>query len=66
MAVGLESVSHVAHWERGRKLPSLKNALKLSAIIQCPVEVLFFDLFDSLRDEVRERADNLSTKTKTI
>lgn len=66
MAAGLGSVSHVAHWEKGRKLPSLKNALKLSAIIQCPVEVLFFDLFDSLRDEIRERGENLSAKTKKI
>lgn len=55
MSAGLRGVSHVAHWEKGRKLPSLQNALKLSAIIQCPVEVLFFDLFDSLRQEIRER-----------
>lgn len=50
--VGLRSVSHVSHWEKGRKLPTLQNALKLSAIIKCPVEVLFFDLFDSIRREI--------------
>ncbi len=57
---GLGSVSHVSHWEKGRKVPSLENALKLSAIIQCPVEVLFYDLFDSLRQDIKKREEQLA------
>lgn len=64
LSAGMRDVSNLAHWEKGRKLPSLKNALKLSAIIQCPVEVLFFDLFDSLRHEIREREKSLLTKSQ--
>ncbi len=66
LSAGMPDVSNLAHWEKGRKLPSLKNALKLSAIIQCPVEVLFFDLFDSLRREIREREKSLLTKSQLL
>jgi len=51
---GQSSPAHLSHWEKGRKLPSLSNALRLSAAIKCPVEVLFFDLFDQLRNETNE------------
>ena len=51
---GQSSPAHLSHWEKGRKLPSLSNALRLSAAIKCPVEVLFFDLFDQLRNETYE------------
>lgn len=61
LAAGLESAAHLAHWEKGRKTPTLRNALKLSIVIQCPVEVLFFDLYDSLRREIRRNKDHLST-----
>lgn len=52
---GLGSVAHLAQWEKGRKLPRLENALKLSAIIRCPVEVLFFDLYDAIRKDVAQK-----------
>lgn len=49
-----KSSAHISHWEKGRKLPNLVNALKLSAILKCPVEILFPDLFNSIRNEVFE------------
>ena len=51
--IGLKSPAHIAHWEKGRKLPSLKNALKLSAAISCPIEVMFRDFLEELRQGVR-------------
>jgi len=42
-------------WEVGERTPSLANALRLSFVLRCPVEVLFFDLYDRLRKELRER-----------
>ncbi|OGC95058.1 MAG: hypothetical protein A2W25_04635 [candidate division Zixibacteria bacterium RBG_16_53_22] len=53
--MALSSPSQIAHWEKGRKVPTLTNALKLSAAIGCPVEVLFIDRFQKLRKEVSER-----------
>ena len=53
----------VSHWENGRKIPTLKNALRLSAIIQCPIEVLYLDLFQACRREISARKDQIP-KTK--
>jgi crossover junction endodeoxyribonuclease RuvC len=36
-------------------LPSLANALLLSAALKCPVEILFFRLFKKLTNDVNER-----------
>ncbi|SYZ73749.1 hypothetical protein TRIP_C60019 [Candidatus Zixiibacteriota bacterium] len=49
---GLTGRSHISYWENGKKIPTLVNALKLSAIIQCPIEILFSGLFNSVRHEV--------------
>ena len=50
--LGIKSHNDVYRWERGQKLPSLQNALKLSYILQCPVEVLFFDHYQALRKQI--------------
>jgi transcriptional regulator with XRE-family HTH domain len=60
--VGLSSPSHLSHWEKGRKLPKLYNALKLSAIIGCPVELLFLDLFNSIRADIHQSKKSLIDK----
>ena len=55
MLIGQSSAAHLSHWEKGRKLPSLINALRLSAAIKCPVEILFLDLFDQIRNDTYEK-----------
>jgi transcriptional regulator with XRE-family HTH domain len=59
----LSSPSQIAHWEKGRKTPTLDNALKLSAAVGCPVEILFIDRFQVLRKEISDRRirHNIST-----
>lgn len=52
--LGQSSSAHLSHWEQGRELPSFTNALRLSAAIKCPIEVLFYDLFDQLRKDIYE------------
>lgn len=52
--IGQSSSAHLSHWEKGRELPSFTNALRLSAAIKCPVEILFIDLFDQLRKDIYE------------
>jgi transcriptional regulator with XRE-family HTH domain len=54
------SPAPLSNWEKGRKLPSLANALKLSAVIGCPVELLFKDLFDRFRHEAFLRKQSIN------
>lgn len=50
--IGLADPSHLSHWEKGRKMPTLSNALKLSAVIGCPVEILYADFFNTYRSHI--------------
>jgi transcriptional regulator with XRE-family HTH domain len=52
---GHENMSHIADWEKGRRLPTLENALRLSAAIACPIEVLFSHRFYQIRKEITTR-----------
>jgi transcriptional regulator with XRE-family HTH domain len=54
------SPAPLSNWEKGRKLPSLANALKLSAVIGCPVELLFKELFDHFRHEAFIRKQSIN------
>jgi transcriptional regulator with XRE-family HTH domain len=51
--LGLRCPVHVSHWEKGRKLPSLRNAFKLSVAISAPVEILFAELYNEVRSNIR-------------
>jgi transcriptional regulator with XRE-family HTH domain len=53
--LGQSGDTHYGEWARGDCLPSLRNVLKLSFILKCPVEVLFFDLYDEVRSEILAR-----------
>ena len=64
LLIGQGTQAHLSHWERGDKIPSLVNALKLSAAIGCPVEILFSELFDRLRGEVWKRRKRYNTYNK--
>lgn len=50
--LGLKHATDLYRWETGQKLPSLMNALKLSAALNCPVELLFLDHFKRIRREM--------------
>jgi len=52
--IGQSSVAHISHWEKSRKLPSLENSLRLAIAIQCPVEILFIELYNQLKKEIYE------------
>jgi transcriptional regulator with XRE-family HTH domain len=51
--LGLRDASTVYRWERGRIVPSLENALRLSTVLSMPVEFLFREL----REELHEKGD---------
>jgi transcriptional regulator with XRE-family HTH domain len=51
--LGYADVSQLSRYERGQRLPSLENALKLAIILRTPVEFLFPSLFLDLRETIR-------------
>lgn len=62
--LGHADTSALAAFERGSRLPSLRNALRLSIILRVPVEFLFPALYDDLRQRIRsEEARSMPEKT---
>ena len=58
--MGHKSTAHISHYERGEKLPSLTNALKLEVILGGVfVSFLFPELFSRIRHEVHARREAL-------
>lgn len=53
LLLGHKTAAPLSQLEAGRYLPSLKTALRLSAIYRIPVEFLFALLYTELRNEVR-------------
>lgn len=47
--LGLKQACDIYRWETGEKMPSLTNALKLSAALKCPVELLFLDHYKQIQ-----------------
>lgn len=62
--VGILNTGHVWQWESGKRKPSLRTALKLSAAIGCPVELLFSDEFLAIRRQVAERRNKMDEKNR--
>ena len=72
------STSHVGHllghkdsstycdYERGDRLPTLVNAFRLGAILRTPVEFLFPDLYDGLRDAIRAEEERLAAPKQAV
>ncbi len=72
------STSHIGHllghkdsstycdYERGDRMPTLVNALRLSAILRTPVEFLFPSLYDGLRNAIRAEEELLAAPSQTV
>ena len=58
-ALGLRKTSVVSRYENGKRYPSLVNALKLEIVYRMPVAFLFRDLYSDLKNEVREREEDI-------
>lgn len=57
--------SQISKWEKGVKIPSLENALRLSLIFKISVEDLFSGVAAGLKNEIslREKTVNYSRQT---
>lgn len=63
--LGHQDASTLSDYERGERLPSLVNALRLGIILRVPVEFLFPHLYDQMRDQIRAEEDRLSRPQQT-
>ncbi len=61
--LGHKSPAALCSYERGGRMPSLVNALRLCIILRTPVEFLFYSLHDSLKAEIRAEEDRLAAQT---
>lgn len=57
--LGYNSSARVSDYERGRRLPSLGTALKLQVILCAPVDALYKDLYQEVKQEVIEARNHL-------
>jgi transcriptional regulator with XRE-family HTH domain len=64
--LGHKDTSAYRDYERGDRLPTLVNAFRLSAILRTPVEFLFPNLYDNLRDAIRAEEERLAQPTQAM
>ena len=57
LLVGQREAAHISHWEKSSRVPSLDNALKLSAALKCPIEILFLDRFKQITQFVYDQRE---------
>jgi len=62
--LGYKDNSAWSKYERGVRLPSLVNALKLGIVLRVPVEFLFHALYDDLRTRIRAEEEWLARPTQ--
>src|ERR1051326_6043238 len=58
--MGHSDASTFSDYERGNRLPSLKNALRLGIILRVPLEFLFGRLYEQLHAEIRTKEDSFA------
>jgi transcriptional regulator with XRE-family HTH domain len=53
--LGLADPSSLSFWERGSRLPSVKNMFRLAALYRTLVDALYSDALRMIREDVRRR-----------
>jgi transcriptional regulator with XRE-family HTH domain len=62
--LGDKDVSQLSKYERGQRLPDLRNAFRLGIILRVPIEFLFPSLYDSLREQIRAEEERAAKPTQ--
>jgi transcriptional regulator with XRE-family HTH domain len=57
--LGFRDASLISRWEKGRRIPSLMNAIRLAILCRSMVDALFFDHVRALREEIRGREEKI-------
>jgi len=58
--LGFPDTSMLSRYERGQSMPPLRMALSLGIILRVPVEFLFPDLYDGLRNRIRAEEERMA------
>lgn len=58
-ALGFKKTDVLSRYENGMRIPGLVNALKLEIIYRIPVAFLYRDLYRQLKEEIREREEDI-------
>ena len=61
--MGVLNQGQINQWENERKTPTLDNALKLSATLDCPLEILYLERFNAIRKELYPRKVKILQKS---
>lgn len=64
--LGHHDSSTLSDYERGERLPSLVNALRLAIILRVPVEFLFPALYDGLRLQIRSEEERMAQPSQPV
>ena len=59
LLLGHKTTTHVSDYERGRRLPSLKTALKLEIILRIPIAFVYGEQYNILKRNIREVENRL-------
>ena len=54
LLLGHKTTTHVSDYERGRRLPSLRTALKLEIILRIPIAFVYGEQYNTLKRNIRE------------
>ena len=57
-----KTTSEISNWEKGKKLPNLINAIRLSEILHTSVEALFPGLYAHLKHDLETKEKKLTVK----
>ena len=60
--LGHKSSAHISDYETGKRMPSLKTALKLAVILSTQVDGLFEEMREELKQEIQIRRQKLYAK----
>ena len=63
--LGHKDQTQVCNWEKGIKVPSAQNAIRLSILYRKPVAFLFHPFYMSEREMLRAREEKLQVKSST-
>lgn len=64
--LGHKNSSAWSNYERGERLPSLENALRLGIILRIPVEFLFYSLHNDLHKQIRAEEERIAEPTQQV
>ena len=62
--LGLTNTAILSHYERGTSRPSLQRALGLEIVYRVPVAFLFPELYEEMREKIREKESRMSHPLK--